>query len=284
VTFAMGENTVFIGIIGIIAGLVHLLPALWLAKHKQPGALGANAFVFAGSVLLSLALPVALGSFLASLPILSALGFGLVFLAGSWQNGNVRLTSYLLQIFAASALAFAMLTSPSDAQSYGAALAAAFLAVLSLLHYQRCRSLSPPAASAFFTKFDNGDLSAAFLLLVSLLSAFFTLRIAAYQFLVLSVPAGNLNNAFQSAQSVIINVSAAILMLFALARHKKELRNIAVMVTIIGAIKVFLYDLIGGMHGLPLVISVFSFGITTSLESFGLTRWHNYNEATGERE
>ena len=75
--------------------------------------------------------------------------------------------------------------------------------------------------------------------------------------------------------SVIINVSAALLMLFALAHRKKEVRNVAVLVTVIGAVKVFLYDLIGGMHGLPLVVSVFSFGMTTALESFGLSRWHH---------
>lgn len=283
VTFAMGDNTVFIGIIGVIAGLAHLAPALWLAKHKQPGAGGTNAFVFAGSVLLVLALPITLGSSFAGLAVLSALAFWLVSPAESWQNGNVRLTSYILQIYAAIALTFLLLTSAPETHSTGAAIAAALLAVLSLLHYQRCRNLPPPATVAFFIKIDRNDLSAAFLLLTSLLSAFFTLRIAAYKFMVLSLPVETLNNAFQSAQSVIINVSAAVLMLFALARHKKELRNIAIMVTIIGAIKVFLYDLIGGMHGLPLVISVFSFGLTTSLESFGLTRWHHYI-APGEGE
>lgn len=281
ITFARGGDMIFIGIAGVIAGLAHLAPALWLAKYKRPGAVGANAFVFAGSVLLALALPVVLDNFFAALPLLGALAFWLVFLAESWQNGNVRLTSYLLQIYAAAALAFLLFTSASETHSMGAAFAAALLAALSLLHYHRCRSLLPPATSAFF-RIDNRDLSAAFLLLTSLLSAFFTLRIAAYRLMSLSLPAENLNNAFLSAQSVIINLSAAVLMLFALARHKKELRNIAIMVTIIGAIKVFLYDLIGGMHGLPLVISVFSFGLTTSLESFGLTRWHHYAAPAAE--
>lgn len=276
VTFAIGGSTVFIGVIGVVAGLAHLLPALWLARHKRPGALGANAFVFAGAALIALALPVALASTIADLPILSALALGLFFLAASWQNGNVRLVSYLLQIYAACALAFSLFSSAPDTHGLGTAWAAALMAALSLLHFQYCRRRLPPAGSAFFTRIDPNDLSAAFLLLTSLLSAFSALRIASYQFMAFSLPAENLSNAFQSAQSVIINFSAAVLMLFALARHKKELRNIAIMVTIIGAVKVFLYDLVGGMHGLPLVISVFSFGLTTSLESFGLTRWHHY--------
>jgi len=277
VTFATGGSTILIGVIGVVAGLAHLLPALWLAKHKQPGALGANAFVFAGTVLIALALPVALANnTVADLPILSALSFGLFFLAASWQNGNVRLASYLLQIYAACALAFLLFTSTPDAHGLGTSWAAALMAALSLLHFQYCRRHPPPAGSAFFTRIDPNDLSAAFLLLTSLLSAFSALRIVSYQFMAFSLPAESLSNAFQSAQSVIINLSAAVLMLFALARHKKELRNIAIMVTVIGAVKVFLYDLVGGMHGLPLVISVFSFGLTTSLESFGLTRWHHY--------
>jgi hypothetical protein len=277
VIFAMGGSTTLLGIVGVLAALAHLGLAWWLVKDKKNGAPGANAFVFAGAVLLAMALPAAaMGSILTSLPFLAALSYGLAISANQWENAAVRLTSYLLQIYAALALAFLFLTSAPDAHVIGATLSAALLACISLAHYKWCRSHLPPAHSAFFSKLDKNDLSAAVLLLVSLLSAFFMLRVVVYLFLGLSLPAAAIDNAFRSAQSVIINVSAAILMLFALAHQKKEVRNIAILVTVIGAIKVFLYDLIGGMHGLPLVISIFSFGITTALESFGLTRWHHF--------
>jgi hypothetical protein len=274
VVFAMGRNQLLLGIVGVIAGLAHLGLALWLAQDKKPGAKGANAFVFAGSVLLVLALPVATGGIMASLPFLAAVAFGLAILSDQWQSGGVRWTSYLLQIYAAIALASLFLVDEPDVHALGGTLSAALLSCLGLLHYKWCRANKPAAESVFFTKLDKSDFSAVLLLLVSLLSAFFMLRIVAYQFLVFLLQADAVGNAFRCTQSVIINVSAAVLMLFALAHRKKEVRNVAILVTIIGAIKVFLYDMIGGMHGLPLVLSVFSFGLATALESFGLTRWH----------
>jgi hypothetical protein len=276
VIFAMGDGTILLGIVGLIAGLAHLGLAWWLVKDKNSGTGGANAFVFAGTVLLALALPAATTSLLASLPFLAAASWGLAILAEKWKNDAVRLTSYLLQIYSALALAFFLMTSAPDEQGIGGTFVAAILACLGLVHYKLCRSNLPPAKSTFFLKLDKNDLSAAVLLLVALLSAFFLLRIVVHQFLGLVLPPAALDNAFRSAQSVIINVSAAILMLFALAHQKKEVRNIAVLITVIGAIKVFLYDLIGGMHGLALVISILSFGISTALESFGLTRWHHF--------
>jgi hypothetical protein len=272
----MGDSTILLGLVGVIAGLSHLGLAWWLTKDRKSGAPGVNAFVFAAAVLLGLSLPVATGSLLASLPFLAALSCGLAVIAARWENAAVRLTSYLLQIYTALALGFVLLTAAPEASVVGSTLAAALLACLGLIHYKWCRSHLPPVNSAFFSKLDKNDLSAAALLLASLLSAFFLLRIVVHQFLGLALPAAAMDNAFRSAQSVIINVSAAILMLFALAHKKKEVRNIAILVTVIGAIKVFLYDLIGGMHGLALVISIFSFGITTALESFGLSRWHHF--------
>ena len=223
-----------------------------------------------------MALPAVTGDLMSGLPILAAVACGLAVIADKWGNAAIRLSSYLLQVYGALGLAFLLLTSTHGEHVVGGTLSAAFLACLGLVHYKWCRSHLPPPNSAFFTKLDKSDLSAAVLLLGSLLSAYFMLRIVVHQFLGLWLPAAAIDNAFRSAQSVIINVSAAILMLFALAHQKKEVRNIAILVTIIGAIKVFLYDLIGGMHGLPLVISIFSFGISTALESFGLTRWHHY--------
>jgi len=276
VVIAMGGGTILLGIVGIIAAVAHLGLAWWLVKNKKSGAPGANAFVFAGAVLLAMALPAVTGSILESLPFLAAVACGLAAISYKWENAAVRLTSYLLQIYTALALAVLLFTSAPDEHVVGGTLSAAILACLGLVHYKWCRSHLPPANSAFFLKLDKSDLSAAVLLLVSLLSAFFMLRIVVYQFLGLLLPPETIDNAFRSAQSVIINVSAAILMLFALAHQKKEVRSIAILVTVIGAIKVFLYDLIGGMHGLPLVISIFSFGLSTALESFGLTRWHHF--------
>jgi hypothetical protein len=86
------------------------------------------------------------------------------------------------------------------------------------------------------------------------------------------VPAAMQRDTFRSGQSVLINVAAIALILFAYLRRDKEIRNVAILVTIIGAIKVFLYDLLG-VHGLPLVFSVFSFGVLAAVESLALGKW-----------
>ena len=79
-------------------------------------------------------------------------------------------------------------------------------------------------------------------------------------------------DAFRCGQSVLINTAAIALILFAYLRRNKELRNTAILVTVVGAIKVFLYDLLGA-HGLPLVFSIFSFGTAAAIESIALGKW-----------
>jgi hypothetical protein len=90
---------------------------------------------------------------------------------------------------------------------------------------------------------------------------------------------------FRCTQTVLINTAAIALMLFAYIRRNREVRNVAILVTIVGAIKVFLYDLLGA-HGAPLVASVFSFGTAAAIESVVLGRWQRtsgreVNEETG---
>jgi hypothetical protein len=61
-------------------------------------------------------------------------------------------------------------------------------------------------------------------------------------------------------------------MCFAFARRDKQVRNVAILITLIGAGKVFLLDLFS-MRGVPIVASLLSFGVTAFLESFALSRW-----------
>jgi uncharacterized membrane protein len=83
---------------------------------------------------------------------------------------------------------------------------------------------------------------------------------------------GNVSNSFRCAQSIIINLAAAGLMLAAIYLRNREIRNVSILVTLIGAVKVFLYDLLL-THGMPLVLSIFTFGLVAALESIALGRW-----------
>ncbi len=143
---------------------------------------------------------------------------------------------------------------------------------VAFVHYRWCRRRNPPGESAFFQRIDKGDFSAIVILLAALLNGFFTLRLIVNRVLSALLAPAVLGNALSCSQSVIINLSAVALMVYAQAQRSREVRNVAILVTLIGAGNVFLYDLIRS-HGLPLVISVLSFGLATAVESVILGRW-----------
>jgi len=272
VVFAMGGSKIMLGAIGVMAGAGHLTVAMWLAGRDPKGARGTNAFLFAGSVLLALALPLATGSILLSLPMLAAVAFWAAVMSAKWHSGSVRLTSYLLQIYATVALAVVLLGWETIPSFPAGSVSAGGIACLGLMQYRWCRSRKPPEESAFFSRIDKGDFSAVVIFLAALMSAFFLLRVIAHRLLAMTLAPADLNNALHCSQSVIINLSAIVLMFFAQAYRNREVRNVAILVTVIGAVNVFLYDLIRA-HGMPLVISVLSFGLATAVESVILGRW-----------
>lgn len=78
--------------------------------------------------------------------------------------------------------------------------------------------------------------------------------------------------AFECGQSVLINVGALLLALLAVNRNRQDLFVTAIIVAGFGALKVFAYDLLR-TQGIPLVVDVFVFGVTTTAGSFIWSRW-----------
>jgi len=265
-------NERVLGICGVAAAIGHLAIAFRLSRRNVTGAPGTNSFTLASAVLFVFALPAAIGNSLAALTLFSLLAFGMGVLSSKWRSGGMRVTSYLLQLYACIGLALQLSTSDAATPSLISAAASGILASLAFWHYLWSRNNPPPAESVIFSRFDKKDRSVTLLLLASLAGGFFTLRVGIYQALVQMVPNESFAVAFGSAQSVLINVSAAILMCFAFARRDKQVRNVAVLVTVIGAAKVLLLDLFS-MRGVPVVASLLSFGVTAFLESFALSRW-----------
>lgn len=267
---AWGGNKSLLGWVGVGCAVAHFGIAFWLAGRRGTENPGANAFVFAGMTLLVLALPAASGSLLYSLPALALAACALLPVSRHWQNGGTRVTSYLAQLYAVTALSFFLPRSGPASVDILTIIPSGLLAVISLCHYILARRTAPPANSRFFGDYDRKDRSAVLLLLAALTSGFFLLRVCAYHLLVM-MP-GNVINSYRCAQSIIINLAAAGLMLYAFFRRNREVRNVAILVTLIGAAKVFLNDLIG-THGMPLVLSVFTFGMVAAMESIALGRW-----------
>ena len=277
VVSAQGGSTHLLGIIGVVTAIGHLAVTFWLARRGIKGAPGASSFTFACGVLLALALPAATGKFTLSLPIISMVAIFMAVMSRVWGSGMVRVTTYVFHIYASIALVFALQGDGPAATDAVNILPAGLLACIILYQYQWCRWWLPAPGYSFFARFDHNDRSAVLLLLAGLISGFYMVRIVIFQTLQL-IPGVLPSDTFLCGQSVLINGAAIALILFAYLRRDKEIRNVAILVTLIGGIKVFLYDLFGA-HGLPLVFSVFSFGMAAAVESVALGKWMKGSDA-----
>jgi hypothetical protein len=271
VVSAQGGSTRLLGVFGVLAAIGHLAAAFWLARRGIEGAPGAGSFTLACGALLALALPAATGMISLSLPIISLVAIFMAVMSRVWGSGMVRVTTYLFHIYCSIALVFTLQGDGPAATDAVNILPAGLLACIILYQYQWCRWWPPAPGSSFFARFDHNDRSAVLLLLAGLASGFYMLRIGLFQTLQI-FPVVMQRDTFRCGQSVLINGAAVILILIAYLRRDKELRNVAILVTVVGALKVFLYDLLG-THGLPLVFSVFSFGMAAAVESIALGRW-----------
>lgn len=274
---ASGGSKHLLGFIGVALATGHLGVTIYLSGRKEGGAPGTTSFACAGAALAACALPFATGSFTLSLPALSVMAFFMAIMSRKWQNGGIRATSYLVQIYAVVGLAVGLQLDKVAASDVVNSLPAGLLALIALYQYQWCREWPPPAPSVF-SRYDAKDRSGVTLLLCSLASGFFMLRIAVLQALTLSLPPAQVANSFGCSQSILINASAGGIMILAYFRRNKEVRNVAILVTLIGAVKVFLYDLLGA-HGVALVASVFTFGLAAAIESVALGRWQKNAES-----
>jgi hypothetical protein len=263
-----------LGLTGLAAAACLLAFAVWLAAREKPGV---SAFLVAGTVLLLIALPDALGNMLFALPPAAFYALILANYSRSIRNGVIRLTSYLVQLCACVTMAV-VLSGSADGGARGvilALLAVGLSTAASLYHFYWCRMNPPAEGLEIFSRFDLRDKTAIAVFAAGLINGFLMLSYALYFFL----QAGGVGSqaAFRGGQSILINVAAAALLWGSFRKRNREIRDVAVMVTIIGGSKVFLLDLFR-FRGLPLVAAVFSFGVTLSLLSVLLARWQRSDE------
>jgi hypothetical protein len=266
-----GGSTFPLGCIGVIIAVALLGISFWLARRSGHGAPGASSYTFACGVLLALALPAATGKWALSLPILSLIAIFMAVMSRVWDCGTIRISTYLFHIYCCVALIITLRGNGPAAMDAVNILPSGLLACIILYQYQWCRWWPPTEGSSFFSRFDPHDRSAALLLIAGLTSGFFMIRISLFQTIAL-FPSALQNEAFRCSQSVVINCAAIALILFAFLKKNKEIRNAAVLVMVVGGIKVLLYDLTG-THGVPLVCSVFSFGLAAAALSIALGKW-----------
>jgi hypothetical protein len=256
-----------LNMVAIQYALIHIGAAFWLSRRKIDGVPGTNSFIVAGGALLGLALPAVLGS-VAAAPVLGAAALGVAVLSHRWGSGAVRVTSYLLQVYAVVILALHFPAYGLTETSFAGTVSAAALAAVSLGHYRWCRRHAPPAHSSFFETYDTEDLGGAVTLLAALTGFFFLLRGTAWRILA-GGPGGP--EAFQCTRSIIINLAALGLGFYAFRSRNREIRNVAILAIAVGAVA-SASDLLG-IKGVPLVLSVLSFGLAAATQSITLSRW-----------
>jgi hypothetical protein len=279
--YAIGQglttSTAF-GWIALAAAFAHLSIAWWLAHRAEGGALGTTTFALAGGLLFAFAAPMAIGHTVIATALVALLAVGMAWLSVRRGNLNLRLASYLLQFYACSALVYLLWATDGTKPSLLGALSSGLLASIAFFHYFWARRHPPVPGTSVMDMLNKNDRGASVLLIAALFSGFFTMRVGLYQ--ALDFMHSATHSAFGGAQSVLINGTAAVLLLLSLMRRNKELRNVAVVITVIGAGKVFLMDMVQ-LKGMSLMISVFTFGLVAALASFVLGRWKKSGDSAG---
>ena len=266
VTFILGKDLIIVSGLGLFVAVLHIWVTRYLSGRRSVARGGLGAICNAGALLLAMALPVVTGNALIALPILCAVAFMLIIFSGAWKSGGVRLSSYLLQLHTTALFAFLQFKLTGASSLVTLLVVGFFLAGFAYLQYQWARNHEPTRDIRFFDRIDSRDISAGGLLILSLISAFFLFRTGAYAVM------GHIDSAFRASQSVLINGAAAGMVIWGYMRRSGEMRNIAIAIIIIGAFKVALFDLTS-IKGVPLVISIISFGGATAVLSLFLSRW-----------
>jgi hypothetical protein len=248
-----------------------LFLAAFLAVHRSKASgTAACVFTFAGSAILLLTVPDITASILLSLPIWAMGALFLARLSSHCEVGGIRLASYLLQVTACAAgIASGSFAVLSGHLALSLAVAGG-LTVLSGYHYWTSRQNPLNCSAGFFARIDPRDRTAMVLLLAAVANGFYAMQLGAA--LALAGMSIALEPNMTGLQSVFLNGGAFLLMVLGLRSRNRELLAVALAVFIAGAGKVFGYDLFV-IKGIPLMLSVFSFGVAAALASVILSRW-----------
>jgi hypothetical protein len=250
-----------VGAAGTLLAFAYLSLAFWFARSRSKERQAVTTFVIAALILMAAALPASTGSILVALLAWSSLAMALTVISGIWQNPGVRATSYVLQTFACVVAAASGSFSVVAVFPRHKAAVAATLACICLMHYAWCRrKVARP----------EGGRVSALLFLLAMVYLFGASRMILFSTLAMS--GADVGSLFECGQSILINVGALVLMLLGLFLMNAEILAVSVVVAGIGAAKVFGYDLMK-IEGIPLIFSVFSFGVTASVGSLVWRGW-----------
>jgi hypothetical protein len=259
-----------LGYAGLTLSLLHFVVAWSIFKFSRQGGVGICAYVFAGAALMVMATLSAVDNILLALPFWGLVAVMMSLASQACEVGGVRLTSYLLQCVATFLGITYGAFLPGSSSPILSFFVVGFLAAMSVFQYHWSRKHPINCSIGFFAMIDPGDISAVVLLIVAVIDGFCMVQLVVYELFAIFI--ANSGNALVGAQSIVINVGAMGLMIFGLLKKNREILYIATGVVIIGAFKAIGYDLFK-VHGIPLVLSVFSFGAAAAVGSVVFSRW-----------
>ncbi len=260
-----------LGLLVLAMGCIHFAVGWRLAIKARDRFIGVGGAFAAGSLTLAFGVPVVVGNVAWAIVCWSLLAYGLAILSGRCKSGVIRLLSYLYLLLALwTGLALGVFGVGKAVAPQASLAAAGALALFGLLQYNWCRH-NPPPAGSLFAKLDSRDNSAVALLLICLAGFYllFSMAIDLVSSMVLVDPV----NTIKCGRSIIINMAATFLLVMGGRRHNLELVWIAVGLAGVGCMKVFLVDLFG-TSGIPLVLSVLSFGVVAMAGSIVMGGWN----------
>jgi hypothetical protein len=186
-------------------------------------------------------------------------------------SGGLRGCAVVIQVAAlAVAVAGGAFAAPPAEPWLALALAAA-LTGLSTAHLRWTRGVAPPPGSLYAWLWPH-DAPARVLWWCAIAALFAGLRTALW--LGLAAFAIDVPDVFAAGQSVLLTSIAMVMLAVASWRRERAMLRDAIVVAAIAGAKVFASDLVS-LHGVPMVLSMFSFGVLALVGSVVLGRWQS---------
>ncbi len=254
-----------LGIAGAVTAFACLLVAAAMGARAAKGPLVSASLVLAGLLLLALSLPQATTPPALTVLLWAVAAYTVSRLSTGRLDGRLHVAALALSTYTCGAALYWKLPSVAPDGVFLRTLALVLLVAVSVAHV---RTLSRDA----MRDADDAppDVAAVPVILACALYAFGVGRIGLHA--LLGALSFDSLAAFQCAQSMLINVMGLILGILGLKTRSAALLGVAVAVALVGAAKVFVYDLTQ-TQGIPLLLSIFTFGLTTAAGSFLWTRW-----------
>ncbi len=268
VVMARYERDDVIGVVGIAVGLAMTMLALWLGRQEGSGRRAATSFVLAALLASSVALHAALHSLSSALVVWCLIGLLTAVLSWKWKSGLLRIVSYVFLVYACAIAIFGdgvFALQPLSWSHVGVPFA---MGALGFFHYRWCLTRPPRGHGIIFDSDNPDDRATIIPLMLAIACVFAALRVPWYAW---STHVAT-TDTFHCGQSVLLNGIAVALAAIAARHRDSNLLGVACLVAVIGAGKVLGYDFFQ-IKGLPLVLSVFSFGMTAALGALIWKRW-----------